>query len=52
VAADVLRRIAAGTAEHPEENGFTYGLLYARELHRAEHSRRQAHSWDPKAATV
>ena len=30
VAADLLRRIAAGTAQHANENGFTYGLLYAR----------------------
>jgi len=44
-------RIAAGTAGHPDENGFTYGLLYARELDRAEHSRRLAHHWAPKAAT-
>ena len=35
-----------------DENGFTYGLLYARELDRAEHSRRLAHHWAPKAATV
>ena len=27
VAADLLRRLAAGTAGHPDENGFTYGLL-------------------------
>ena len=52
VAADLLRRIAVGTAGHPDENGFTYGLLYARELDRAEHSRRLAHHWAPKAATV
>jgi hypothetical protein len=25
VAADLLRRVAAGTAQHPDENGFTYG---------------------------
>ena len=35
VAADLPRRMAAGTAGHPDENGFTYGLLYARELDRA-----------------
>jgi CHAD domain-containing protein len=46
VAADLLRRIAAGTAGHPDENGFTYGLLYARELDRAQHSHRLANSWD------
>jgi CHAD domain-containing protein len=34
VAADLLRRIAAGTPEQPNENGFTYGLLYAQEMHR------------------
>ena len=52
VAADLLRRIAAGTPAHPDENGFTYGLLYARELGRADHSRRLARNWDPKAARV
>ena len=35
-----------------DENGFTYGLLYARELDRAEHSRRLAHHWAQLAATV
>jgi CHAD domain-containing protein len=45
VAADLLRRIAAGTAQYPGENGFTYGLLYAQELHRAEESRRLADAW-------
>ena len=45
VAADLLRRIAAGTAEYPDENGFTYGLLYAQELHRAQESRRLADTW-------
>ena len=45
VAADLLRRIAAGTAQHPDENGFTYGLLYARELHHAQESRRLADAW-------
>ena len=52
VAADLPRRMGAGTAGHPDENGFTYGLLYARELDRAEHSRRLAHHWAPMAATV
>ncbi|HEY4991342.1 MAG TPA: CHAD domain-containing protein, partial [Nakamurella sp.] len=52
VAADLLRRIAAGTAGHPDENGFTYGLLYARELGRADHTLRLAARWDPKAATI
>ena len=45
VAADLLRRIAAGTAQHPDENGFTYGLLYAQEMGRAQDSRRQATTW-------
>ena len=45
VAADLLRRIAAGTAQYPDENGFTYGLLYAQELHRAQESRRLADAW-------
>lgn len=47
VAADLLRRIAAGTAGNSEENGFTYGVLYANELQRAEHSRQQAKAWTP-----
>lgn len=47
VAADLLRRIAAGTAGNSEENGFTYGVLYANELRRAEHSRHQARAWTP-----
>jgi len=51
VAADLLRRIAAGTAGHPDENGFTYGLLYARELDRADHTRRLAAHWDHTTAT-
>ena len=45
VAADLLRRIAAGTAQHANENGFTYGLLYAQEQARAQDSRRQAATW-------
>lgn len=48
VAARLLRRIAAGTAQNPDENGFTYGLLYAQELRRADHSREQAHVWAGK----
>jgi CHAD domain-containing protein len=31
VARDVLRRMAAGTGSSQDHNGFTYGLLYARE---------------------
>jgi len=45
VAADVIRRIASGTAGQPDENGFTYGLLYANEIHRSEISRQQARTW-------
>jgi CHAD domain-containing protein len=45
VAADLLRRIAAGTPDHPDENGFTYGLLYAQEIHRTQESRRLAEAW-------
>jgi len=47
VAAEVIRRIAAGTAGQPDENGFTYGLLYANEIHRSEASREKARSWKP-----
>jgi hypothetical protein len=35
VAADLLRRLAAGTAQYPDENWFTYGLLDAEEMGRA-----------------
>jgi len=45
VAAEVIRRIAAGTAGRHDENGFTYGLLFANEIHRSEASRAQARSW-------
>ena len=48
VAADLLRRLGAGTAELPGENGFTYGLLYHRELDIAADSRRQAARWQRK----
>ena len=48
VAADLLHRLAAGTAGHSDENGFTYGVLYAQEMSRAEHSRRQAEAWGGK----
>jgi len=47
VAAALLRRLATGTAEHTNENGFTYGLLYAQEQQRAEHSRQLARAWTP-----
>jgi CHAD domain-containing protein len=45
VAAALLRRLATGTAQHGNENGFTYGLLYAHEQRRAEHSRQLARGW-------
>lgn len=45
VAADLLRRLGAGTAGTTAENGFTYGLLYAQEMARAERGRRQAGAW-------
>lgn len=48
VAADLLRRLGAGTADLPGENGFTYGLLYHRELDIAADSRRQADRWQRK----
>lgn len=48
VAADLLRRLAAGTATNPDQNGFTYGLLYARATHRRDHTRRQANAWGSK----
>ncbi len=48
VAAEVLRRIAAGTAQHANENGFTYGLLYAQEQSRAQRCRQQAIAWVDK----
>lgn len=47
VAAALLRRLATGTAEHTNENGFTYGLLFAQEQQRAEHSRQLARAWTP-----
>jgi CHAD domain-containing protein len=45
VAADLLRRLAAATSKNPNENGFTYGLLFAQEQRRAEHSRQLARTW-------
>jgi CHAD domain-containing protein len=42
VARDVLRRMAAGTGTSQGENGFTYGLLYAREQRIARESRLKA----------
>jgi CHAD domain-containing protein len=35
VAAEFLRRAGAATAALPDENGFTFGLLYQREVDRA-----------------
>ena len=52
VAADLLRRIAAGTAQYPDENGFTYGLLYAQEMGHAQESRRLADAWADGLLTV
>ncbi len=48
VAVDLLRRLAAGTAKNSDDNGFTYGLLYAREVHRRDETRRQATTWTGK----
>jgi CHAD domain-containing protein len=45
VAADLLRRLGAGTAGNTAENGFTYGLLYAQEMATAERGRRRAGAW-------
>ena len=42
VASDVLRRFALTAGTTPGENGFTYGLLYAREQQIAEAARGQA----------
>jgi CHAD domain-containing protein len=39
VARDVLRRMAAGTGTSQGRNGFTYGLLYAREQRIAQETR-------------
>jgi CHAD domain-containing protein len=42
VASDALRRFALSAGTTPGENGFTYGLLYAREQQIAEAARAQA----------
>lgn len=42
VASDALRRFALTAGTTPGENGFTYGLLYAREQQIAEAARNQA----------
>jgi CHAD domain-containing protein len=45
VAADLLRRLGAATADRPGENGFTYGVLHQREEHTATASRERAAAW-------
>jgi hypothetical protein len=42
VASDTLRRLALTAGTTAGENGFTYGLLYAREQRTAEAARRRA----------
>ncbi|WP_111766753.1 CYTH and CHAD domain-containing protein [Nakamurella deserti] len=42
VACALIRRLATGTVGKRKENGFTYGLLYARERERAVEGRRRA----------
>ena len=42
LAREVLRRIGAAAGTRPDENGFTFGLLYAHEQQRAEESRKRA----------
>ena len=42
VACALIRRLAAGTVGKRKENGFTYGLLYARERERAIEGRERA----------
>lgn len=42
VAADILRRLAVSAGTTPGENGFTFGLLYAREQQIARDARREA----------
>ncbi len=42
VASDVLRRFALTAGTTPGENGFTYGLLFAREQQIAEAARKRA----------
>jgi CHAD domain-containing protein len=44
VAADLLRRMGAVAGTTPGQNGFTYGLLYAREQQLASAARRDAAS--------
>jgi hypothetical protein len=42
VASATLQRLARTAGTTPGENGFTYGLLYAREQQAAEVARRRA----------
>ncbi len=42
VTADLLLQLGAAAGSDPGENGFTFGLLYEREQHRAAQARKQA----------
>jgi CHAD domain-containing protein len=42
VTAQLLRELGAAAGSTPGENGFTFGLLYEREQHRAARARKQA----------
>jgi hypothetical protein len=42
VATDALRKMAIAAGTTPGENGFTYGMLYAREQHIARRCRQDA----------
>lgn len=42
VAAELLHRLGAATTSKPDENGFTYGLLYQQEIDRAAAARHRA----------
>jgi CHAD domain-containing protein len=44
VGAQLLRRLGAAAGTTPDENGFSYGVLYERQLHRAAELRERA-SW-------
>jgi CHAD domain-containing protein len=45
VASAILRRLAVTAGTTAGENGFTYGLLYAREQQAAEEARTRARNW-------
>jgi CHAD domain-containing protein len=45
LASELLRRLGAATADRPDENGFTYGVLYQREQDAAAASRTAAAAW-------